>query len=42
MSGEIIGYARESSDKQEIEGNALTKQICWLRDFGATRIFIAI
>ncbi len=42
MSGEIIGYARESSDKQEIEGNALTKQICRLRDSGATRIFYDI
>jgi DNA invertase Pin-like site-specific DNA recombinase len=42
MSGEIIGYARESSDKQEIEGNALTKQICRLRDSGATPIFYDI
>jgi DNA invertase Pin-like site-specific DNA recombinase len=42
MSSEIIGYARESSDKQEIEGNALTKQICRLRDGGATRIFYDI
>jgi DNA invertase Pin-like site-specific DNA recombinase len=42
MNGEIIGYARESSEKQEMEGNALTKQICRLRDSGAIRIFYDI
>ena len=42
MSGELIGYARESSDKQEMEGNALTKQIHRLRDAGAIRIFYDI
>lgn len=42
MSYEVIGYARESSDKQEMEGNALTKQIRRLRDAGAARIFYDI
>jgi len=42
MSSEVIGYARESSDKQEMEGNALTKQIRRLRDAGAARIFYDI
>ncbi len=37
--GEIVGYARESSDKQEKDGNALTKQIQRLRNAGATKVF---
>ncbi|MEA5571959.1 fdxN element excision recombinase XisF [Calothrix sp. UHCC 0171] len=40
--GEVIGYARESSEKQELDGNALTKQIRRLRDAGATKIFYDI
>lgn len=40
--GEIVGYARESSDKQEKDGNALTKQIQRLQNAGATKIFYDI